>query len=509
MTGNSGQIQTRVRVGVTGHRDIDASCARLAAAIDKVLRCVHAWAAQPSPGSVTSLVVVSSLAEGADRLAAQAGLDRGASLEAVLPFTGKRFENDFASAESRAEFRSLLAQAANTKVVQAGDDEHRYRAAAELVVRRSDALIAVWNGEKTDHLAGTWPTIDYARKTGKPVFWITPDGDKITEFVGEAARPIEPADVLPFDHDGFRELRRLNSFKPRARADDDVVLQSSIGSEFDRIDQFAEWNHRRYVWITRTMFVLAASAGGAGAAQLTIWRTKAATCVELVLLVLLYALFLVGRRSAWHERWIANRFFAEWLRSAFFLSQVALDDSPAIDPPSGPATRWVTRAFEEVWSYRTSTGIDVDDIDRPRRLIRSNWIEAQREYHERAARREKRLDQRFQTATAVLFVSSVIVAILHLLGSNEELERSLGFLGIVLPISAATLGALAAQREYRQHAERYERTAAQLATLAYDAGEAKDLARLREIARSADRLMRQESLGWLGVVEPHELEIAF
>jgi hypothetical protein len=88
-----------VRVGVSGHRALPARRdAELRAAVDAVLDDVG------DPGTV-----VSSVAEGADRLVVWRGLRRpGWDLTVVLPFPPDDYATDFVTAESQDEFARLL-----------------------------------------------------------------------------------------------------------------------------------------------------------------------------------------------------------------------------------------------------------------------------------------------------------------------------------------------------------------------------------------------------------------
>ena len=95
-----GQGSAGVRLGVTGHRTF-AGAAAVAVLVDDVL-------AQLGPRGC----VVTSLAEGADRLVAQRAEHAGWTHEVVLPLDAADYEADFADAASVAEFRGLLASAA-------------------------------------------------------------------------------------------------------------------------------------------------------------------------------------------------------------------------------------------------------------------------------------------------------------------------------------------------------------------------------------------------------------
>src|SRR5208282_358321 len=79
------------------------------------------------PASAASLadtfVVVSSLAEGSDRLVAEAGLAAGFGLEAVLPLTRAEYARDFDRPSSRAAFERLLARSAAVFDLNGAADE--------------------------------------------------------------------------------------------------------------------------------------------------------------------------------------------------------------------------------------------------------------------------------------------------------------------------------------------------------------------------------------------------
>jgi uncharacterized iron-regulated membrane protein len=91
-----------LRIGVTGHRVL-AEVPRVLAGVEAALDRIEA----AFPGR--ALVVVSCLAEGADRLVAEAALRRpGARLVAVLPMPRSEYLADFATPDSRDAFLHLL-----------------------------------------------------------------------------------------------------------------------------------------------------------------------------------------------------------------------------------------------------------------------------------------------------------------------------------------------------------------------------------------------------------------
>jgi hypothetical protein len=81
-----GRIGVELRVGVTGHRWLDGSDLALVDVVrDALNRIQRACSSAGTDVTRVGLTVVSSLAEGADRIVARAALALGARLEVVLP----------------------------------------------------------------------------------------------------------------------------------------------------------------------------------------------------------------------------------------------------------------------------------------------------------------------------------------------------------------------------------------------------------------------------------------
>ena len=156
-----------VRIGVTGHRVL-AETGLVAAGIEKAL--THIEAVHPG----RCLVVVSALAEGADRLVTEAVLRRpGARLEAVLPFARADYLEDFTTAGSKNEFRRLLARAdLITELPKRASRDAAYSAASARVLEGVDVLVAVWDGQDAQDKAGTGAVVARARALRMPLAWV-------------------------------------------------------------------------------------------------------------------------------------------------------------------------------------------------------------------------------------------------------------------------------------------------------------------------------------------------
>ncbi|HUO89991.1 MAG TPA: DUF4231 domain-containing protein [Rhizomicrobium sp.] len=176
-----------LRVGVTGHRPGPKLAPEAAVAVrgkvDDVLAEIaqltgaavarDGWAfADPEP----RLVVVSALAEGADRIVAEAGLAAGLELSAILPFGRSEYRNDFATDAARRDYDGLLAKA--TAVFELDgrrDAEARaYEAAGLLMLANADIVIAIWDQMPADGIGGTALIVERAIAEDVPVILIDP-----------------------------------------------------------------------------------------------------------------------------------------------------------------------------------------------------------------------------------------------------------------------------------------------------------------------------------------------
>ncbi len=127
--------------------------------------------------------LVSSLAEGADRLAARAALAAGFALDVVLPCPPSIYLRTFADDASRSEFDALMAPARSRLVLPlAGASDktiedrlpRSYESAGFTMLAQSDIVVAVWDGKPADGRGGTGEIVDEAARRGAPVVVVDP-----------------------------------------------------------------------------------------------------------------------------------------------------------------------------------------------------------------------------------------------------------------------------------------------------------------------------------------------
>lgn len=120
--------------------------------------------------SSSHLRVLSALAEGADRLVAQAGLDLGIELQVILPFPQTIYEEDFETPASRTEFQQLLTRAGVTQtLLDHRPAESAYVPVQQALLRHADLVLGVWDGEGSLGPGGTVEIMREAARRGVPV----------------------------------------------------------------------------------------------------------------------------------------------------------------------------------------------------------------------------------------------------------------------------------------------------------------------------------------------------
>jgi hypothetical protein len=151
------------RIAITGHRGLpDPTRALVDAALRAELRRHQA------------VVGVSCLADGADALFAQAVLDEGGLLVAVLP--AQRYRERLPP-DYHPTYDALLQRA--TEVVTMDYDQpgrEAYMAASVRMVAGADHLVAVWDGRPAAGRGGTADVVIHAQEHGVPVTVIWPPG---------------------------------------------------------------------------------------------------------------------------------------------------------------------------------------------------------------------------------------------------------------------------------------------------------------------------------------------
>ena len=168
-------------IGVTGHRlsrlgghDLTA----LQAIVREVLVSIGDAAL---PDNEAPMRIVTSLADGADSIAADAALDLGWRLDVVLPLFHDDYLTDFVEADARADHEARLARASSIFELPGdrnveGGSAIAYERAGRVVLAQSDILLAVWDNSPVRGRGGAAQIVAEAVLAGIPVVQIDPSG---------------------------------------------------------------------------------------------------------------------------------------------------------------------------------------------------------------------------------------------------------------------------------------------------------------------------------------------
>jgi hypothetical protein len=544
----AGRIAFRLRIGVTGHRELPDE-AKLAAVVrQEIGRLIGLL--RPDASTTIELAVISQLADGADRLVVHevlaAAAERGqqARLEVVLPMRRDDYVRvqKFGAASSK-EFNELLEQAILVSEPRhAGNGHsrhtaHAYEVAGHRVIASCDILLALWDGLPSGGGGGTAETLLAAASVGKPCVWIPTDAaepvadnfahGKSYDFYQQvikrsdvphdrAGRPRTPQE-LPDDtlkplHESLKLLERYNRERLPAKFGERLRDEFKFpGGEDDWIAPFflratmlAAENQTRFARSTRAITWLAIIAATLLGVHLSLNSSPAWDWAEVTSLVAVMVIFLVMHERHFHDRWISYRFLAERLRSARYLIPAGVDFVLLRTTVTAYIERhpsdWIERTFYEFWQgerkRRKEPAPEMDDEALKQRLA-DEWIGKQISYHQKRSREHLRWQQILLITILILFAGALTCAILD----AAVVHRSVtGCLSVAFPAAAASLGALLTVRQHRQLYERSAKMSRDLADARWEIVTAVNRRMIVSTAARAARIMAEESADWLGAL---------
>lgn len=155
-------------VGVTGHTSITDATSELV----KVHLIDYLWGKIGSRDA--DFTGITCLARGVDQLFAEVVLDLGGRLSVIVP------SQDYDNIPNQREYLrycNLLDQAGSVHhlpFARSGPDA--YLAASREMIRRSEVVIAVWDGSPSDGRGGTSDAVQVVQECNKELFVIWPEG---------------------------------------------------------------------------------------------------------------------------------------------------------------------------------------------------------------------------------------------------------------------------------------------------------------------------------------------
>ena len=247
-------------VGVTGHRDLVED---ERPALESRVRVVFDGLTAGYPD--LDLQLLTALAEGADRLVAQVAIQLGISLIVILPMEQEEYEKDFETAESLAEFRSILSKAQQTVTLSYVSGEgsqgrnSQYAQLGLFISNHCQVLLTLWDGKPSNAMGGTAQVVNYhltgvmeGFESDLPPASLLADNenDLVHQIVCSRDRPGgEPADGLT----------ALDSFWFSSRRDGERTgdMPQAYRLQLGRMQRFArDWQEKQAIIHSRSSSLL-------------------------------------------------------------------------------------------------------------------------------------------------------------------------------------------------------------------------------------------------------------
>ncbi|MEW6071251.1 MAG: hypothetical protein AB1726_01475 [Planctomycetota bacterium] len=571
-------IQLVVRVGVTGHRDLtraDREClrGRVRTVLESARAGAEAVLARPDRGGYADLPpvlrVLSPLAEGADRLVAQEALDLGFELHCPLPFPREEYEKDFASRQSREEFRTLLSRAGRVLELDGRRDSEKeaYEMVGRTVLDHCDLLVAIWDGSEMRPRGGTGDILEEALRASVPCVHISaapphearyyvdgPSGEvnttgleAVASTMAELLAPpplgsevdlraiyfAEPAwEGWTSRFSGRLWSLFLRSLAPGAASGPPLSDLSDpvagVREPYAKHFEWADMLSQRYAALFRSSYLanmgfkamtvtcgLAVALAPDWPAWITGWLYLQLACVLAVV-----GNTQLGRWRHWHAKSIDYRLLAEQLRQVRDLAPMARVFAFSRPPvhqvagdPRGSWMNWHSRAVIRAVGL-PSVRFDASYVAACRTLLAEFGIGQQVRYHEASAGRASRIHERLHKASFWLLMVTVAAwACYFFLGrtSDAVVYRVARMLSVMLPSWVTVLVAIAGFGEFGRVGKRSLAMARHLLGLRDRLDglpPGVGLEPVAAIAQTYARWMIEETTDWRMVFQAHPMRVS-
>ncbi len=188
-------------------------------------------------------------------------------------------------------------------------------------------MIIVWDGKPARGQGGTAEIYAYARRWQKPVLLIRTDDHSARLDTGQLPRGAEG--TMPLTAENMKRLDQYNRERLPSRAfarSSPLLAQTDarpwlasaaqlieyISRYFTRADLLAERLQKRWLWVNRSLYILAPLAVLTVAAQIEFAPThERYAWIEFGILACLTVLTIAARRARWHARWVSARYPGE------------------------------------------------------------------------------------------------------------------------------------------------------------------------------------------------------
>lgn len=439
---------------------------------------------------------ISGLAEGADRIFAEAALAEDWVLVAALPFLRDEYENDFEQPASRETYRRLLTQSGSVIELDGrrGRGGEPYDQLGRMLLEQSDMVAAIWDGMPPRGPGGTGDVVAAARAAGRPVVVFdaaAPHLLRLPDNIGLAA--LTEAALVPPQADGypsqlFSDVTRPNPAFARlvSMFERTVLLGArprSTGSvaaapapddaSFRAADSLAGAYATEYraAGLIRFGVVLPVTLGGFLASFAPVVVRPAGLLLQFSALAAVVALSWRGIWERPHRRFLAYRTLAELLRQNWMLQPLgAVATLPGTPGHAAATTDWVAWCARAVSRQEALPSGAIDSaviVKAVERIVQHTM--GQIAYYRRRAETFTRIAERLRRAGVALFLVGLgfiaMRAVAMMIGAGPDSSRLLEESALILPALAPVFLGLLGFGEYSRLSQRYTAVADHLERL--------------------------------------------
>lgn len=440
-----------LRVGVTGHRNIDTdSEPGVRAGVRQAILEILELAGE------LPVLLVSGAAEGADTIAIDEALKLDIPVEVVLPMPLEDFKNDFSPA-TLTKLEEILAHNSVEVIELPFQDpqnrDRQYSLLAAEIPKRSHVLLACWDGKASGLPGGTSDVVTrflalqdeadatkFMEKTLDSgvdgVIWIP------TTREGEQAMLASDRKWLASCQGGTSVVRSATIQESvRSMIGDTCRYNLEASTYFDgstaelseqvlaATDTLAVENQK----MANTMFKASALIAAAMGTTFLYFAKISANTGFLMIYLALFAsgivMFSIAKSKQWFGKYVLYRTTAETIRTSLFMRKANVASSQSIKSALSAlgtekidGIRWITALSKNLRLLHSSEP-DTDGIE----SLRKNWIEDQVAYFTKKLHQIHKVTHRLHTIR-IGVVAYLVVGILVLIFFKKQLAYvELGF----------------------------------------------------------------------------------
>jgi hypothetical protein len=439
-------------IGVTGHRDLHSDqILRLREIIREELEkisdmCCH------SP-----LVMLNSLAEGADQLCAEVALQMGIPLIAALPLQVDDYSKDF-SDSAKKTFFAQCAAATHVFVVSPIEEydsltrHFSYRQAGIYIANHCHVLVALWDG--TPAIAGgcgTAEVVDFklnGNYVNKNASAFNPQEDgvvihiDVTRSAGNITKTQIPVKTIEnvkgslekilaltdqFNKSNYPHQESRFALVDEGTLDDPGGGARRLHQLYKKADYLSVQFRDKHLKIIKWLSIMAVGL----VITFLVYDEMESNLFLLfygVILLISALVFSLANKNAWHTKYLDYRVLTESLRVQFYLCMSGINHSVCNDFTWSQKMDvvWVTRAIQAlIIGYNTSYSSTSEKTI-------FDWINGQFKYHTDKWASIERIRERNDKISRGMFIISVLtfglILVLEFLAPDKML--------LIIPIDA-------------------------------------------------------------------------